>query len=136
MAEFFKKLGERVSNVADKTKVKAKGIYDVTKLKLELNKKEVDLDECFEKLGRAYFVQVKNKIDNSEKIETLTIKAENLSNEIFNLKKNIADAQNKKVCDHCASIIDTDAPYCSNCGQKVVAEKKSENNNSTEEKSE
>ena len=126
MADMLDKITKKVADVADNARVKAKELYDVAKLKIEIRKKEADLDECLEKLGRAYFVQVKRDIDNSEKIELLVQKAENISNEIYALKKNVADAQTKKICEHCASIIDTDAPFCPNCGQKVVAEAKCE----------
>lgn len=121
MAEMLDKISKKVVLVADSAKAKAKELYDITKLKIELRKKEVDLDECLEKLGRAYFVQVKREIDNTEKIEALVSRAENISNEIYELKKSIADAQDKKICEHCTSLVDADAPYCTNCGQKVVA---------------
>lgn len=133
MAEIFKNFTKKVASIADTAKNKTKELYDVTKLKVELGKKEVDLDECFEKLGRAYFVQKKREKDNNDKIDALLEKANTLSNEIYEIKKSIADAQNKKICDHCISIIDTDAPYCSNCGQKVVAEKKDDSTVDTEE---
>lgn len=124
MAEVFDKISKRVVDVADNAKAKAKELYDITKLKIQLRKKEVDLDECFEKLGRAYFIQVKKEIDNNKKIEALVLKAENISNEMYELKKSIAEAQGKAICDHCTSIKDADVPFCSNCGQKVVAEAK------------
>ena len=136
MAEAFEKFSKKVASVADTAKTKAKGIYDVAKLKIELGKKEFDLDECFEKLGRAYFIYIKKDNDSSGKVEELISKAEILSTEIYNLKKNIADVQGKKICDHCASIIDTDAPYCTNCGQKIVAEKKNEESCAEEESAE
>lgn len=132
MAEGFEKISKKVVAVADNAKARAKELYDITKLKIELRKKEVELDEYLEKLGRAYFVQIKKGIDNSEKIEALVLQAENTSSEILDLKKSIADAQNKKICEHCTSIIDVDAPYCSNCGQKVVAEVKREDASSEE----
>ena len=126
MAEVFDKFSKKVADVADNAKAKAKELYDLTKLKFELRKKEIDLDEHLEKLGRAYFVQVKKGIDNGGKIEALVQKAEDISNEIYKLKKNIADAQGKTICEHCTSIMDKEAPYCTNCGQKVVAEIKIE----------
>jgi len=126
MAEMFDRFTKKVVDVADGAKAKAKELYDVTKLKIELRKKEADLDEYLEKLGRAYFIQVKREIDNSEKIDALVLKADTVANEIYELKKNIAEAQNKKICAHCISIIDADAPYCPNCAQMVVAEAKKE----------
>ena len=133
MAEVFEKISKKVVDVADSAKTKAKELYDLTKLKIDLRKKEADLDECFEKLGRAYYVQIKRQMENSDKVTALLEKADAISQEIVEIKTNIANAQNKVICTHCASVISTDAPYCSNCGQKVVAEKKKENEASKEE---
>ena len=46
MAEGFEKFSKKVVAVADNAKAKAKELYDITKLKIELRKKEVELDEC------------------------------------------------------------------------------------------
>ena len=130
MADFFKNLTNKVVEIASNVKDKAVDVYDVTKLKLDLRMKEADLDECFEKLGRAYYFSLKNN-GNNEKVESLIKTAEAISNEINDLKKKISLAQNKKICEHCRSIIDANKPYCQNCGQKVVINEK--NANETEE---
>ena len=128
MAEFFKNFTEKVSEVASNVKSKAKDVYDVTRLKIDLRKKEADLDECFEKLGRAYYINVKSDVNNDEKVALYMEKAEKLSSEILDLKNKIASAQNQKICNHCASLIDKKSPYCPNCGQKVVANESNDNN--------
>ena len=120
MAEFFKNFTKKVADVATNVKTKAKDTYDVTLLKIDLRKKEADLDLCFEKLGRAYYVSVQNG-GNEEKLNVLLNEAKLISEEILELKNKIAVAQNKKICGHCASIIDKDASYCEGCGQKIVA---------------
>ena len=130
MADFLKNLTNKVSEIAANVKNKAVDVYDITKLKLDLRKKEADLDECFEKLGRAYYLNLKFN-GNNEKVEVLLETAESISNEINDLKKKIAFVQNKKICVHCGSIIDKNKPYCQNCGQKVVVNEK--NTNDTEE---
>ena len=124
MAEVFKSFTNKVTNLAKEAKVKVKELTDITKLKIELKTKESDLDECFEKLGRAYFFDAKKLSDNSEKMSNLVLVASALSQEIIELKEAIALAQNKKICPHCGSLKDNDAPYCKSCGQKVVAVKK------------
>jgi RNA polymerase subunit RPABC4/transcription elongation factor Spt4 len=119
MAEFFEKFTKKVTNVASNVKTKAKDTYDITVLKLNLRSKEADLDNCFEKLGRAYYISV-NKGTNNDKIKSLLLEADNLSKEIIDLKSKIATAQNKRVCEHCFSLLDNDASYCQGCGQKIV----------------
>lgn len=125
MAEFFKNLTKKVTEVASNVSTKAKDVYDVTLLKIDLRKKEADLDECFEKLGRTYYLNLKNN-GNNEKVDALVEKAEKLSNEILELKNKIATLQNQKICVHCGSLIDKDVSYCGNCGQKVVANETAE----------
>ena len=120
MAEFFKNFTQKVTQAASAVKSKAKDVYDVTALKVSLKSKEANLDSCFEKLGRAYFVSVNNG-GNQEKLEALIDKAKSISQEILDLKQKIAEAQNKRVCEHCLSLIDKDASYCDGCGQKIVA---------------
>jgi hypothetical protein len=67
MADFFKNLTNKVVEIASNVKDKAVDVYDVTKLKLDLRMKEADLDECFEKLGRAYYFSLKNNGNNENK---------------------------------------------------------------------
>ena len=131
MAEKLDQFSKKVSSIVESTKSKAKEIYDITKLKIELRKRESALDECFERLGRAYFYHISNNNDNSDKIEKLLAKAQGLNDDICNFKNIIAEAQNKKICEHCGSLYDAEQNYCQNCGQKVVAkakEDKEENN--------
>lgn len=117
-------ISKKVIGIADCTKERVKVLYDLTKIKIEIRNKEAELDDCFERLGRVYFVHIKNKADNEKKIDALAAKAEKLSSEIIQLKEQLAKAQNKKICTHCASLLDIDAPYCEYCGQKIVAEAK------------
>lgn len=119
MAEFFEKFTKKVTEVASNIKTKAKDTYDVTVLKLSLRSKEADLDHCFEKLGRAYYVNV-NKGTNNDKVEELLTEAKSLSKEIVDLKTKIATAQNKRICEHCFSLLESDATYCQACGQKIA----------------
>lgn len=136
MAEVFKKISDKVVDFAKATKQKAKEISESTKLNIELKSKESDLDTCFEKLGRAYFVQVNASVENSQKINALLERARTISGEILELKQKIATTHNKKICEHCATIVDKDVPYCEACGQKLVAERKKEQSSLEEEKTE
>jgi hypothetical protein len=120
MAEFFKNFTQKVTEVASTVKTKAKDVYDITALKVNLKGKEANLDSCFERLGRAYFVSINNG-GNQDKLEALVNKAKSISQEILELKQKIAEAQNKRICEHCFSLIDNDALYCDGCGQKIVA---------------
>jgi uncharacterized paraquat-inducible protein A len=121
MAEFTK----AVKGAVKVTCSKAKKVADVAILKVSLRSKEVDLDECFEKLGRAYYFGLNEKIENTEKLNMLVSQADKLCEDIFDLKQQIAEAKNSQVCTHCASIYKKDEEFCPYCTEhKVVASTK------------
>lgn len=116
MAEFTK----AVKGAVKVTCSKAKKVADVAILKVSLRSKEVDLDECFEKLGRAYYFGLDEKVDNDEKINMLVSQATRLCEEISDLKQQIAEAKNSQVCTHCASIYKKDEEFCPYCSEHKV----------------
>ncbi len=129
MAEFV----ESIKGAVKVTCSKAKKVAGVALLKVSLRSKEVDMDECLEKLGRAYFMRTKRGISNEEKINLLLEQAEQLCKDIDDLKQQIANAQSTQVCTHCASIYKQDAEYCPYCSEhKVVATPKSTDNKPSE----
>ena len=77
----------------------------------------------------------KRNVNNQEKIAMLIEQADQLCNEIDDLRQQIAKAQNTQVCTHCASIYKQGAEYCPYCTEhKVVATSRAtENPPSTEE---
>ncbi|MGM9646077.1 MAG: hypothetical protein ACI3XS_05265 [Eubacteriales bacterium] len=124
MAEFFDKVSRKIGDAANYAAEKTEKFVSGAKLTFELKKEEADLDYCFEKLGRAFFAQARNGVAKDGKIAELIAEADERSEKIKNLKIEIAKAKNKKICPHCSSIIENDAPYCSKCGSKIVADEK------------
>ena len=108
------------------TSAKAKEIYDVTVYKAEIRKNEADLDECFESLGRAYYLNACEGESNDDKVAKLLERAEALAKRISDLKLKVAELQNKNICPHCKSVVSKELPYCVNCGQKMIAEQKNQ----------
>lgn len=126
MAEFFDKASEKVTKAANYVAQKTKKLASDTKLSFDIKKEEADLDYCFERLGRAFYAQAKNGVSRDEKIAKLMAEADERSERIKNLKAELAKSKNKKICSHCSSVISGSAPYCSNCGSKIVADEKCE----------
>lgn len=120
MAEIIDKISKTVKSAAGYTKKKA----GVAVLKATLKSREYDLDECFEKLGRAFFARAKGKAKNDEKIADLIAKADELSAEIKALKRDIANADNGNVCPHCGTVYSSKKSSCPHCEHKMVATKK------------
>ena len=133
---------EIIDNLKGTAKVvcsKAKKIGNIALLKMSLRSKEVDLDECFEKLGRAYYYSVNGTAKNDAKIKALMEQAQMLSASINDLKEQIAQIQDSQVCEHCASVYKKDAEFCPYCSEhKVVAssKKSQEENDEVEENDE
>lgn len=136
MAEFFDKISKKIGDAANYAAEKTEKFVSGTKLTFNLKKEEADLDYCFEKLGRAFFAQAKNGVAKDGKIAELIAEADERSEKIKNLKIEIARNKNKKICPYCSSIIESDAPYCSKCGSKIVADENKKEDNITSEKPE
>ena len=120
VAEIIDKISKTVKSAAEYTKKKA----SISLLKATLKSREFDLDECFEKLGRAFFAQAKGKAKNDEKIANLILKADELSLEIKALKKEIAERNDSVVCPHCGTVYSSKKKSCPNCENKMIATKK------------
>jgi predicted nucleic acid-binding Zn-ribbon protein len=126
MAEIIEKITSTVKNVTNFTKEKTKLLVKITKLKIAIKSKEVDLDEYFEKLGRAYYMQASRGANNASKVAALVEEINKISTDISTLKNELASVQDKQICEHCGSIYKKDAPYCPFCCEhKVVATPKS-----------
>lgn len=127
MTDKLNDIKNKATKIAKDVKVKTKTFAKSTKLSIELKMEEANLDACFEKLGRAYYLNVSCGYENDEKIEKLVKEADEISAKIADYKKKIAEIGDKWICKHCSSVVNGTKPYCSNCGQKIVAnEKKTE----------
>ncbi len=73
----------------------------------------------FEKLGKLYFEMIKNTEIEDEAIKKLVDDISYKNGKIDELKKEINNAKNKKICPACSSSIDKASVFCSNCGAKL-----------------
>ncbi len=126
MSEMFDKISKKVYSAADNAATVAKDFFDIAKLKFELRKKENGLNDLYERLGRTYYTQITKEVDCNEATKTVIEKIQALLCEIVSLKKKIADLQKQSVCSNCAAPLKADMQYCSNCGQAVVFDMKSD----------
>jgi ribosomal protein L32 len=132
MAEFLNRIKIKVEKVATKTTKKANKVIDKTKLNLNLKMEESNLSECFEELGKAFFLQVKSNAANDDKIAELIEKADKIESKIDALKEEIAKGTERKKCPNCGKALKSEK-YCPNCGAKVEADKTPADTVKTEE---
>lgn len=121
MADLFDKLSQKVVEATDFTREKAKTVAKIAKLTVDLKAKEADLADCYERIGRLLFMQVKHSKKNDEKIDSLIEKADLICTEMYSIKRRIAKLKDAKICKYCGAFINKNEQHCTECGQKIVA---------------
>ena len=99
MAEIISKISEKIKNAANVTAKKTKSAANIAKLTLQIKMLKADLSECYEKLGEAFYNQVKLDEDNDEVIAARIVEAHEIKAEIDSLtaelKKEKAELKKK-----------------------------------------
>lgn len=121
-------------NSIDNALNKAKDVFDVAckktgeavtvqKQKFDISSLKNQCDKDFCKLGKIYFETIKNNTEfDNEEISELVNDVKEKQEKIEELKKEILDAKNKRVCPNCNANIDASSVYCNSCGAKVIIE--------------
>ncbi|MBQ8162985.1 MAG: zinc-ribbon domain-containing protein [Clostridia bacterium] len=112
-----------MAEMLDKIVQKTSGAINIAKLKLKLATKQADLDEAYENLGRALFIQISDGTDMDEEIAALVAKVDKLNTEIEKSEREIAQLQGKRVCVSCGKINSKSATYCGKCGEDLNGQK-------------
>ena len=95
MANFWEDVKTTLSNTADKAVVKVGELTEAAKLRLAKSSEESKLKECYEKIGRAYYVYQRLGQDNTAEIAALIVEADALRENLRVLDQAIADGQKK-----------------------------------------
>ena len=129
----------------DDAVTKAKEAFDVAykktnevvttqKQKFDIASLEAKRTKDFEALGRFYYSELKGTEIENEEAARLVAAIDEKNAKIDELRKEINNIKNKRVCPKCGASIDKCSVYCNFCGEKLVFE--SEDKPETEEKSE
>ena len=89
MAEIISKVSEKIKNAANVTAKKTKSAANVAKLTLQIKMLKADLSGCYEKLGEAFYNQVKLDADNDDVVAARIVEAHEIKAEIDSLKEEL-----------------------------------------------
>jgi len=117
----------------DSAVIKAKEVIDIAckktgeavntgKQRLDVMSYESKLSKDFEKLGKLYYVRLKEGLEADDATLALAkeIKAKRIK--IKKLKDEIKSAKNTRICPNCGINIDADSIFCNACGAKLEFE--------------
>lgn len=100
MAEIISKVSEKIKNAANVTAKKTKTAANIAKLTLQIKMLKADLSACYEKLGEAFYDQVKLDADNDDVVAARIVEVHEIKAEIDSLtaelKKEKAELKKKK----------------------------------------
>ena len=108
-----------MAEMIDKITKKASKVVGVAKLRLKLASRRADLDECYESLGRALFIQITDGTDMDEEIAALVAKCDKIKQDIVALDEEIKSYNSANICKFCNKINEKNAIYCANCGEEL-----------------
>ena len=115
--ELWDDISKKVGDAASVVGKSAEKFTDLAKLKYNITISQGKLEKIFESIGKFHYEEYKNKIDNTEVINKLLIDADNLSDEIADLRAKM-DEQRRKRCNICGAKISKNNSFCPSCGAK------------------
>ncbi|MBO4816011.1 MAG: zinc ribbon domain-containing protein [Clostridia bacterium] len=114
-----KKTTETTSKIAKKTTEATSKITKETKLKLKISEYKGKINDLYEEIGKKiYENHIKELKDENNGIEELCMQIDDISSQIEEARKEILILNNKKLCKKCFAEIESDAAFCSKCGEK------------------
>ena len=115
--EFWDDLKEKVGDGARAVGKGAEKVTDMAKIKYARTIRQGKLEKTFESIGSFRYDEYKCGIDNSEVINKLLVDADNLNDEIAELRSRLDEARGKR-CENCGARISKNSAYCPGCGAK------------------
>ena len=120
---FLDDLKKSLSGAADYTAKKTTEVTGVAKIRLDIRTANSRLAKCYEKIGRAYYKNLKEAAeDQSEVIEAAVKEADAIKEEIAALRLQLAKLQACVICPACGAQISDKSVFCPLCGIKLPKE--------------
>lgn len=115
-------LSKKVGGVAEKTYMAAKDksgkIIEETKIKIQVNEKENEINEIFEQIGISVYEMYKSGEDVGNVFLKECKKVEKMHKDISDMEIRGLYLKNLRTCDTCKKIISVDDKFCTICGTK------------------
>lgn len=116
---FFDKVGETISTKSKDVVKKAKDLAEISSLNGQVNTQEEVINKAFIELGRIYYEEHKDVIDDVHATQINIVKA--TLDRIQQLKAEINTIKGVTNCTTCGAEMASGSVFCSSCGTKVSA---------------
>lgn len=117
---FMDKLLETVHQSINNISKKSSEIIEVNKMNFSISKREGEIEELYEKLGRYVYKQLKGEHSiNPIDLEGYISRIDFLKKDVETLEKLVLNIQNIKYCPRCKVEFDEDISYCPLCGKYI-----------------
>ena len=115
--DIFDKIGETIVSAGKDVGQKAKDVYEIAKLRLDIKTKEDFVEKQYAALGKAYY-EKHNEEEDSEDAEQFFLITEALE-EIERMKAEVLRIRGAAECPKCGAKMPEGATFCSSCGTKM-----------------
>lgn len=113
---------QKIKSGAGKVTDRAQNAVEIGRLNTQITNIERELEIYYQKLGEVFYEGYRLK--NMSKAETEMIElaktCDLLSEERDELRTQIAELKNERLCYHCSKVVAEDAMFCQYCGEKLV----------------
>ena len=126
--EFFDNALNKAREAIDIACKKTEEVVSVQKQKFDIATIENKRNKDFEKLGKLYFESLDNNESDNAQINVLVQEIKLKNEKIEQLKNEIKETKNARVCPKCSAFVDDNAVFCSTCGTKIEFDSEDDEN--------
>lgn len=108
-----------MNDFLDKTRDGACIVYNKAKIRAKILAHETKIRELYYKLGREYYNDFENNVDDISRLEELCEQIKEELSMIESLKKKSHAPEHMKMCTACGAVNVSGNLYCGKCGNKL-----------------
>ena len=108
-----------MSDFITKTKKAATCAYNTARLHARILAEEAKIRELYYKLGREYYEDFENNVDDISGLEELCADIKSREERIERIKKKINTCEHIKMCSSCGAVNPENNLYCGKCGEEL-----------------
>lgn len=116
---------QKIKSGAGKVTDRAQSAVEIGRLNTQITNIEREMELYYQKLGEVFYEGYRLK--NMSKAETEMIElaktCDLLSEERDEIRSQIAELKNERLCYHCSKVVAEDAMFCQYCGEKLLKPK-------------
>ena len=133
--EFWNKFYKKVTKAANYTAKETEKYTEITKVKFNLMREKIRLEEAYKELGEIYYSQIKTSETDEKAVSLAYDKIEACILEVEKLGTQLNILKDTKVCDQCGVKLEKGMEFCPKCGAKQAeeVEEETEELNETEQ---